>query len=166
MKKYSISAFCLLLMGLLLQSCAVDNIDPTSENTLKVNGETFEVTMASLLGISLEGEGHAALTFTGTNGVLTKVLTIDFEYSPSEDVSGTYAYPSASGSRNLNNFLTNYTEMPVTGAVYATNLEKGTVTVKDNGDSNYTITMDLLMNDGKVFKGTYRGEVQTVFNNG
>lgn len=163
MRKHSINAFYLLLMGLLFQSCAVDNIDPTSENGLSIDGSSFDVTVVTLVGISLEDLGHASLTFTGTNGALTKTLNVDFEYDPAQPVNGTYAFPGASGTRLLNDWLTNYTEMPVTGAVYATTLEKGTVTVKDNGDSNYTITIDLEMEDGKKFKGTYQGAVQAVF---
>lgn len=166
MKKNSLLVLCLLLSCLLIQGCTVDNIDPTSENKLTVDGAAFDVTVATLLGVSIDDDGHAVLSFTGTNGALSKVLTVDVEYSPSQPVDGTYAYPAENGARKLDNYLTNYTEMTMSGPTYATILEKGTVTIKDNGDSNYTITLDLLMVDGKVFKGSYRGEVQTTFNNG
>lgn len=163
MKRFSISAFCLLLMGLLFQGCAADNIDPTSGKDLTMDGSPFEITVVTLVGISVEESGHAALAFTGTNGTLTKVLNVDFEYSPDQPVDGTYSFPAASGARLLDDWLTNYTEMPLSGAVYATTLEKGTVTVKDNGDADYTIKIDLEMLDGKIFKGTYQGAVQAVF---
>lgn len=166
MKKQGLLPLYLLLIALLFQSCQVDNIDPTSENEITVDGASFEVTVVTLVGISMEDAGHASISFTGTNGVLSKVLTVNVEYSPSQPLDGTYAYPSVSGARYLDNFLTNYTEMTSSGPTYATVLEKGTVTLKDNGDSNYTITMELTMIDGKVFKGTYQGAVQAAFNNG
>jgi hypothetical protein len=163
MKRFSINAFCLLLIGLLFQGCGADNIDPTSEKGLTMDGSSFDVTVVTLVGISLEESGHAALAFTGTNGALTKVLNVDFEYDPDQPVDGTYSFPAASGARLLNDWLTNYTEMPLSGAVYSTVLEKGTVTVKDNGDADYTIKIDLEMKDGKIFKGTYQGTVKAVF---
>lgn len=163
MKKYSKSAFYLLLMSLLFQSCAVDNIDPTSKNNLTMDGSPFDVTAVTLVGISLEESGHASLTFTGTNGALTKVLNVNFEYDPAQPVNGIYSFPVVSGARLLDDWLTNYTEMPVTGAVYATTLKKGTVTINDNGGADYTIEIDLEMNDGKIFKGTYQGAVKAQF---
>lgn len=163
MKKQGLLPLCLLLIALLFQGCQVDNIDPISENGLTVDGASFDVTVVTLVGVSMEDAGHAAISFTGTNGVLSKILTVDVEYSSSQPMDGTYAYPSVSGARYLDNFLTNYTEMTASGPTYATVLENGTVTVKDNGDSNYTITIELEMIDGKLFKGTYRGEVQAAF---
>ena len=166
MKKQGLLFICLFVISLLFQHCTVDNIDPTSENKLTLDGATFQVTLASLVGVSMEDSGYAALSFTGTNGALSKILTVNFEYSPSQAVAGTYAYPSENGARYLDNYLTNYTEMTASGPTYATVLEKGTITVKENGDSHYTITIDLLMVDGKVFKGSYTGKVQEAFNNG
>lgn len=166
MTKQGFLSLCLLLLALLFQGCQVDNIDPTSENGLTVDGASFEVTVATLVGVSMEDAGHAAISFTGTNGVLSKILTLNVEYSPSQPLDGTYAYPSENGARYLDNFLTNYTEMTSSGPTYATVLEKGTVSLKDNGDSNYTITIELTMIDGKIFKGTYRGEIKAAFNNG
>lgn len=164
MKKQGFPSLCLLLITLLFQSCQVDNIDPTSENGLTLDGASFDVTVVTLVGVSMEDAGNATLSFTGTNGVLSKILTVSTEYSPSQTLDGTYAYPSVSGSRYLDNFLTNYTEMSTgSGPTYATVLENGAVTLKDNGDSNYTITIDLKMIDGKAFKGTYKGEVQASF---
>ncbi len=165
MKKYGLLTICLLLSSLFLQSCTVDNIDPTAQNVITQNGEKFDVTVVTLLGISIEGDGHAVLSFTGTNGALTKVLTVDVEYDPSQPVSGNYASPAVSGTRVMNSILTNYSEMPLVGAMYATILEKGSVTLKDNGESNYTITLDLEMKDGKKFKGTYQGDVQETYQN-
>ncbi|WP_152425175.1 hypothetical protein [Nafulsella turpanensis] len=155
----------LFLFVFLLSACTKEGMSP-SGNSLTLNGAPFEVATVSLLGVSLEGEGHAGLTFTGREGTTAKTLTVDFEYSPAQAVDGTYAFPQTNGARLLNDWLTNFTEFNFSGETNSTNLEKGTVTIKDNGDSNYTVTIDLTMTDGKVFKGTYRGDVQAVFNNG
>lgn len=165
MKNKNLLAIYLLLMAGLFSACSKENILPSSENTLTLDGAPFKVSVASLLGTSIEDEGNASVSFTGTDGTLTKTLGMVIDYSPSQALSGTYAFPATSGARHLDDWLTNYTEMTVSGDVNSTNLEKGTVTVKENGESNFTITVDLVMVDGKKFKGTYKGTVQAVFNN-
>lgn len=165
MKNKNVIALCLLLMAGLFSACSKESILPSSENTLTLDGSPFKVAVASLLGTSIDDEGNAAISFTGTDGTLSKTLGMVIAYSPSQALSGTYAFPETSGARHLDDWLTNYTEMTVAGDMQSTNLEKGTVKLKDNGESNYTITIDLVMVDGKKFKGTYTGTVQAVFNN-
>jgi hypothetical protein len=117
----------------------------------------------------MDGEGHAGITLVNTDGTVSKSLGIDFEYSPDASVSGTYSFPQNNTDRYLDDWLTNYTEMSQSssgGSSESTNLQEGTVTVKDNGGSNYSVTVDLTMVDGKVFKGTYQGKMMTMFNNG
>lgn len=165
MKHHSVSSTFLFFLVLLLAACSGEEINP-SANTITMDGAPFNISAASLAGISLDNEGHASITFTGNKGTTVKTLMIDFEYSPSEPVSGTYTFPQTTGTRYLNDWLTNYTELNVGGVAASSNLEKGKVTVKDNEGSNYTITIDLQMTDGKKFKGTFKGMVQAVFNNG
>lgn len=155
----------LLLLVLFLSACGKEEVNPSSGNTLTLNGDAFEVSFASLMGVSIEDEGHAGITFTGNKGTTAKTLMIDIEYSPSKAIDGTYSFPQTGTDRYLNDWLTNYSEISVDGESNSTNLQKGSVTVKENGDSNYTISIDLEMKDGKHFKGTYRGEVQAAFNN-
>lgn len=155
--------FVLALLPVLM-SCQSDD-EPSVVNTIALDGQPFNIQSASLIGVSIDGEGHAAITLINTDGTLSKSLGIDFEYSPDASVSGTYSFPQNNTDRYLDDWLTNYTEM-TQATSESTNLTEGTVTVKDNGGSNYTVTIDLLMEDGKVFKGTYQGKMQAMFNNG
>lgn len=155
-----------LLPGLM--SCQSDD-EPSTSNSIKLNGEPFKIQSATLVGVSLDGDGHAAITFVNTDGTLSKTLSIDVEYTANESVSGTYSFPENGTDKYLDDWMTNYTVMTQSSSGMdseSTNLETGTVTVKDNGNSNYTVTIDLTMVDGKVFKGTYQGKMQAVFNNG
>jgi hypothetical protein len=140
---------------------------PSTLNTIKLDGGSFKVLFPSLLGVSIDGEGHISVSLSNiTNSGISKTLSIDFEYSPNEPISGSYSFPVEGTDRLLDDFLTNYTEMDISGGSdYSTELESGRITVTENGGDNYTITMDLTMLDGKVFKGTYRGDFQVAFNN-
>jgi hypothetical protein len=167
MKSYQGIKFSLILFVALtwLSACSDDDKTPTVENTIKMDGSTFNVASASLLGVSIDGEGHAGITFTNTDGSVTKSLTVDFEYSPLTTLSATYSYPQVTNKRLLDDWLTTYSEFNQTTEMTSTNLESGTLTLEDNGNSKYTVTIDLTMVDGKVFRGTYKGTVTTFFNN-
>jgi hypothetical protein len=167
MKSYHVIKVYLLLFVALpwLSACSDDDKTPSVENTIKMDGSTFNVVSVSLLGVSIDGEGHAGITFTNTDGSVTKSLTVDFEYSPSTTLSATYSYPQVNNKRLLDDWLTTYSEFNQTTEITSTNLESGTLTLEDNGNSKYTVTIDLTMVDGKVFRGTYKGTVTTFFNN-
>ena len=167
MKCYQVTKVYLFLFVALawLSGCSDDDKEPSVENTIEMDGSAFNVVGVSLLGVSIDGEGHAGITFTNTDGSVTKSLTVDFEYSPSTALSATYSYPQVSNKRLLDDWLTTYSEFNGTNEITSTNLESGTLTLEDNGNSKYTITVDLTMIDGKVFRGTYKGSVTTFFNN-
>lgn len=151
-----------------LISCQSDDDKPSTSNTITLDGQPFKIQSASLLGVSMDGEGHVGITFVNTDGTLTKSLGIDFEYTANQSVSGTYSFPRAGTDKYLDDWLTNYTVMNQSSSGMtseSTHLSEGTLTVKDNGDSHYTVTIDLTMEDGKVFKGTYQGKMQAMFNN-
>jgi len=155
-----------LLSGLM--SCQSDD-EPSTSNTITLDGDPFKIQSATLVGVSLDGEGHAGINFINTDGTLTKSLGIDIEYTANESVSGSYSFPQSGTDKYLDDWMTNYTVMTQSSGgttSESTNLQEGTVTIKDNGDSNYTVTIDLTMVDGKVFKGTYQGKMQAMFNNG
>jgi hypothetical protein len=168
MINYRIIPTCLLLIVTLISfsSCSDSDNEPSVENTIKMDGVALKETTVTLLGVSIDDEGHAGITFTTTDGSLTKVLTVDFEYSPSASLTGTYSFPASGNDRLLDDWLTNYSEFNGTSEMTSTNLESGTVTLEDLGGSRYSITINLTMNDGKVFQGTYKGSVTAVFNNG
>jgi hypothetical protein len=131
-----------------------------------MDGVALKETTVTLLGVSLDGEGHAGITFTVSDGSLTKVLTVDFEYSPSASLAGTYSFPETNNHRLLDDWLTYYAEFSGTSEMTSTNLESGTLTLEDLGGSRYAITIHLTMVDGTIFQGTYKGPVSAVFNNG
>jgi hypothetical protein len=100
MKINEVMKYCLLAILIAgVSACSDSDNGPSTENSMKMNGSGFEVTTVSLIGVSLDGEGHAAVTFTYTAGSVTKALTVDFEYSPAAQISGNYAYPSVNSER-------------------------------------------------------------------
>jgi hypothetical protein len=168
MKRYHFFKTYLLLIVTLISfsGCSDSDNEPSVENTITMDGAAFKDPTVTLLGVSISGEGHAAITFTVTNSTLTKVLTADFEYSPTATIPGTYSFPEKSNYRLLDDWLTNYTEFNGTNEMNSTNLESGTLTLEDLGGSRYAITIQLTMIDGTIFQGTYKGPVTAVFNNG
>lgn len=165
MQHFGLNSLCLFLIATLMWSCSKEELTPDSKNTLTLDGKPFSITMVSILGISMDDAGHAAINFTGMDGTTTRSLAIDVEYAPTQTIGGTYSYPQSGGNRHLDDWLTNYTEFSGSNELTSVNLERGTVTLTDNGKSNFTITMDLEMTDGKIFKGTYQGPVQEVYHN-
>jgi hypothetical protein len=153
----------LLLVTFILSSCGSD--EPSGG--ISVDGKSFNVISASLLGVSIGGDGHATISLISGNSSMSKTLSLDFEYSPTSPVSGNYSFPQAGSDRYLDDWLTNYTEITLSGSgsVYDTNLESGKITVLDNGNNNYTVTIDITMVDGTVIKGKYRGAFTVMFNN-
>lgn len=166
-RNYLIKTYLLLFVALVwFSGCSDSDSEPTVENTMTRDGVAFKETTVTLLGVSISGEGHAGVTFTDSNGSLTKVLTVDFEYSPSTSLTGTYSFPETNNHRLLDDWLTYYAEFSGTSEVTSTNLESGTLTLEDLGGSRYAITIHLTMLDGTIFQGTYKGPVAAVFNNG
>jgi hypothetical protein len=163
MRKLKLPLLLSLISLVWLAGCSSDD-DAKPQNTITLDGQPFKITSASLIGVSIDGEGHAGISFTNVSSTKSKILSIDFEYSPNEPISGTYSYPQGS-DRYLDDILTYYTE--IEGSSFNdTDLEEGTVTIVENGGSNYTVTINLTMLDGKVFSGTYKGKFVVAFNNG
>ena len=158
----------LILSMVFLFSCNEDDAGTRTENSIQLNGTSFSIASATILGVSLDGEGHAGLSLISNSGTLVKTLTIDFEYSPDEPLEGDYAFPQAAGSRLLDDWLTNYTITEITGSSSSSeseHLQEGTMTLVSNGGNNYSVFIDLIMDGGSVFKGTYTGVFTVVFNN-
>lgn len=154
----------LLVILIVFASCKKDSALPSSKNSIKLNGESFSFSAASIFGISIDGEGHAGITFTSVSGTNSKSLAIDFEYFADKAIEGYYTFPQTNSARYLDDWLTTYTEMSMTETV-STHLESGTLDLTHNGDNNYTVIIDLIMTDGKVFEGTYTGDFIVQFQN-
>jgi hypothetical protein len=151
----------ILLSFVSLASCGDDDGSST-QNSIRLDGESFKVMAPSLVGVSMDGEGHAAFTFANGSTSTMRSLTIDFEYSPDEPLTGTYVYPDNGEDRLLEEWLTSYTWYDGQDS-NETHLSDGSLIVKHNGADNYTVTMDLTMEDGSEFTGTYKGEFNTQF---
>ena len=148
----------------IIAGCSSDD-DSSPPNSITIDGEPFAVTTASILGVSLGGTGRAAITLVNSDLSTTRTLTIDFDYVADQSIEGDYAYPQSGSLRLLDDWLTNYSVL--NGSTNdSVNLEEGELTIVENGGKNYTITMNLTMDDGTVFSGTYTGDFQVFFNNG
>jgi hypothetical protein len=156
----------LSIVTLLVMAGCSDDDEPKTTNTITMDGASFKIQNVSLIGVSIDNEGHAGISFTGSDGSVTKVLTIDIEYSPLTTLDGTYASPQFSTHRYMDDFLTNYSEFNGTTEISSTNLDFGSIIVQQNSESNFTFTIDVTMLDGTKFQGVYQGKVDTLFNNG
>ncbi len=158
-------SFILLLFVALLWSCNSDDNEPKNNNSILINGESINIVSASILGVAMDGSGHAGITLTSGDQTEAKILTMDVSYAGDNVVVGEYSFPSDNGATEMNDWLTNYTIQ--SGNSFETeHLESGAITVIDNGNDNYTIDMDLIMDGGTVIKGSYTGDFQVMFNNG
>ena len=110
-------------------------------------------------------DGHAGISLISLNGSSVETLTLDVEYSGNSSVEGTYSFPQAANDKYLDDFLSNFTVSNGTSFDMIQLLE-GTVTVVKNEGNNYTVTMDVTMENGTIFKGVYRGEFTVLYNNG
>lgn len=147
-----------------ISSCEKDEVN-SNQNSLTIDGAAFEITTASIIGVSIDGDGHAGVNFMSVSESGSKSLAIDIEYSTDQPIEGDYAYPQSGDARLIDDWLTNYTEISGTTS-NSTNLQTGTLNIVHNGGNNYTVKMNLTMVDGKVFSGTYTGEFLVQFNNG
>lgn len=145
-------------------SCGSDD-DGGTPNKILINGEAFETNFNTITGVAIDGEGHAGISFSSvTSSGDSKTLTIDVEYDGTSKLGGTYSFPQGD-DLYLDDFLTNYSVF--VGSSYdGTNLSEGTVTVTRNSGDNYTVEMDLLMDDGTIFTGTITADFIVTFNNG
>ncbi|MBK3515938.1 hypothetical protein [Carboxylicivirga marina] len=151
-----------LLVCVALFSCSKDEDEKPSVNSVQLGEESFNVNGAVLQGIFVGEESIANISLINASAEQTKTLTISIEPSSEETIPGTYSYPLADGDMVMDNFLTNYTVFEGEGesemAIESTSLESGTVTVTHNGGDNYSVVMDLTMEDETVFSGEYTGK--------
>lgn len=164
-----LSLSLIILVFIIFTACSADDVIPGVRNTLTLNGQTFQVTTASITGVAIDNEGHAGISFTQVSNTVSKTLTIDIDYTGNSQVAGKYSYPLVGTDKYLDDFLTSYTEISITsnGTISnATSLSTGSVTIQHNGANSYTVSIDLVMEDGKEFKGSYSGSFLVAFNNG
>jgi hypothetical protein len=101
--------FVLVISILFIGSCnSDDDASPSNKNSIKLDGESFEILQASIIGVSISGEGHAAISLTNGDPSSMKTLTIDVEYFSDQSIEGDYAFPQIGTQKLLNDWLTNY----------------------------------------------------------
>ncbi len=154
----------ILLAALLFVQCESDETTSPVTNSLTLNGESFTVSSAVMIGVSIDDEGHTGITLISGTDAQANTLTIDVESFTSATIEGDYTYPAEDGKKVIDEWLTSYVEYDGTDYT-STNLKSGEVSIIHNGGSNYTLEMDLLMEDESTFTGTYSGAFQVVFNN-
>ncbi len=160
-KLFKISLVFILFLS--IYSCSKDD-EVSTVNTVQKEGQPFTINAAAMTGVSIDDEGHTAITFVNGTGSQANTLTIDVESFTKETIPGTYSYPLRENDKRLDDWLTNYMVFEEDGS-NSSNLKSGTVTISHNGDNNYTVEMDLIMNDGLEFSGQYTGEFSVMFMN-
>lgn len=153
----------LVIFLLLMVSCKKDDVAPNG-NSVMLNNETFDVVVASMAGVSIGDDGHTGITLSGGTSQVVNSLTIDVESFTQETIEGTYSYPATSEDKLMDSWLTNYSVFEGETTL-SSNLESGSVNIKNNGGNNYTVSMDLTMIDGAIFSGSYTGSFQVMFYN-
>jgi|GEM_PF-3160199 len=157
-------SFLFILAFSFIQCEKDDDSVPETKNSIKMDGRDFDVTSASMAGVSIGDDGHTGITFMSGNSEQGDALIIDVESFTKETIQGDYAYPIETDKKWLDNWLTSYTVYN-SSSMNTSNLESGQVTIISNGGNNFTVDMDLTMDDGVTFVGEYTGEFQVLFSN-
>lgn len=158
--------FTAFFFFIVLIACENDKVASTlSENEITLNEKEFKITKASILGESVNNEGHSSIVLVSeTSNNEPKTLTIDIPFFTKKSLTGSYEHPEASGKRPINSNATNYTYVLNSDPITA-NLESGTVTILHNGANNFSVTVDLKMENENIFKGKYSGSFTIKFDN-
>lgn len=163
--KQTIKFTLIFLLTLSLTQCEKDdNTTLKNSNSIKMDDNDFVIASASMVGVSIGDDGHTGITLVSGNATQANTLTIDVESFTKETIEGEYAYPEEDGKKLLDDWLTNYSVFDGS-TMNSSNLESGEVSITNNGGNNYTIDMNLTMDDGVTFIGKYAGDFQVIFNN-
>jgi hypothetical protein len=155
--------FFVVVLSVLVAQCTKDDT-LKNINSIKMNGKNFPIVSASMMGVSIGDQGHTGIILTSGSFTQVKSLSIDVESFTQATIVGEYKFPEVSGKKKLDDWLTNYTVFDGS-KMNSSNLKSGVVAITHNGGSNYTIDMNLTMDDGTTFTGKYKGEFQVMFNN-
>jgi hypothetical protein len=166
MKKQNSILRGLLVVALafLLIQCGKDEDSLPKSNSVKMDGQSFKIVSASMIGVSMDENGHTSISLVTGSDTEAKILTMDVESFSRATIEGEYAYPQVGDKKLLDDWLTNYTVV-VGSSMESTNLESGEVSVIHNGEDNYTVELNLTMDNGVTFTGSYSGDFQVMFYN-
>jgi hypothetical protein len=154
MKKLVMSAlFLCTAIGML--SCSSDD-DSSSNVGVTINGEAFNGTVAILLKIETT-ENTYSFTITDPSDLTNvKTITIGVTFPLAMSVTGDYAHPTTE-DRVFQEISFYSISNPATGSGTSSAMFNGTgtVTITDNGNENYTLVINMTMDDGVIVKGTF-----------
>jgi len=162
--RINLQVLFLLIAIISFNGCKKDDNSPKSENNITIDGEKFQVTSASIMGVSIGGSGHAAVTLSKVDGTHYETVAVDFDYEVGKSVEGDYAYPQSGDMKLINAPLSTFMVIDGTTATSTLYLSTGTLKITKNADKHYTVIIDLTMNDGTEIKGTYSGNFVEGYN--
>lgn len=155
--RINLQVLFLLMVIILLNSCKKDDNSTKSENSITIDGRQFQVTSASIMGVSTGDFGHAAVILNKINGTRYETIAVDFDYEVGKSVDGDYAYPQSGDMELINAPLSIFTIVDESSIISTLHLETGTMKITKNAEAHYTVIIELMMTDGTVIKGTYSG---------
>jgi len=155
-----------ILCGILVffASCKKDSesSEPIVSGQIKLENVTYDISVVSVQTIATGDESIAHISLISAS-VSGKIITVQLGcfYPSSGGISGTYNLQNDDNDvRYLDSWMSNYsvTEGTVSIEMY-NNLQSGTATIKDNGNSNFDISFKIQPSAGSEIEGTYSGVV-------
>ncbi len=151
-------AYVLLFAMVSLQwSCSSESDDP-GVTGITMDGKKIQVSVAQLLRISGTENNYTFSLSDASDISNVKTVMVGVTFPLEATVTGNYNYPE-NGERVLLG-ISNYS---ILNATQTGSLLDGTglVSITDNSNNNYTLSLNLTMGDGTVIKGTHKGTFLT-----
>ncbi|MDL2303336.1 hypothetical protein LJC28_02960 [Dysgonomonas sp. OttesenSCG-928-D17] len=145
-------------------SCGDDDDDKSSNNEISLGSETHKVTLVTITGTEMDGEGDYTIILTSTTSDPQKVLSVmlNVSFATANGVSGYYDIDNQDyllGAISSGYLYTSIKEEQPEDMDTYFNLTEGTCSIKHNKNKNYTITFDIKPANGERIKGSYTGDV-------
>lgn len=143
-----------------VESCKKKKDPKKTENTIKINGESFYVNDIFTIEGTFDskknkGNGNIEFSSISEDKKERKKLLIGFEYEQKDKITGNYSYPQKNGDLLLKKENTYYHILRVSDSDYSSKLKTGSLSIKHNSDKNYTIHMDLNTEGGDKIIGDF-----------
>lgn len=163
MKKY-INLTLVLIFSMIIVSCSKD--DDSSENntfsnTAEYNGTTYEISRGSIENYGSDGS-HYNYYFElfGTTPVNTEFYLDLYSRGVDNFRSGTFVFvPENTSTADLPEFYFDYSSFVFGNEqLEVLNVKEGSITVRDEGDNNFSLFGELILENDEVLKISYSGE--------
>lgn len=165
MKKITIILLLGIALVISMDSCKKKKDPKKTENTIKINGESFYVNdIFAIEGVfdSKLNKGNATIEFSNISedNKERKKLLIGFEYKQKDKITGSYSYPQKNGDLLLKKENTYYQILRVSDSDYSSKLKTGSLSIKHNSEKNYTIEIDLNTEGGDKIIGKFSNDFE------